>query len=139
MARDCFQQKCIKTRWRYKNRPAVLAATNSRYVKKRVEEVKRLSLPLRGYKEPCAAQVLWYRDRVDGPVHAVRIDVFDKGKLVGGTEPMHCMGIDNKRLVQNVIEWIELLKLEYGEDMSVRELREPISGCPICGEEAGNE
>jgi hypothetical protein len=131
--RDCYAKKCQKTRWRYQNRPEVLASTNARYVRKRVSEIKRLGLPLRGYREPCAAQVLWYRDRVDGSVHAVMVNVYDKGKLIGGSEPLHCEGIDGAQLMQNVVEWIELLKLDYGEDMSVRELRVPISGCPICG------
>jgi hypothetical protein len=89
-------------------------------VRKRVTEIKRLSLPLRGYQEPCAAQVLWYRNRADGGVHAVMVNVYGSGKLVGGSEPMHCEGIDGAQLMKNVIEWIELLKLEYGEDMSVR-------------------
>jgi hypothetical protein len=62
----------------------------------------------------------------------------DSGKLVGGSKPLHCEGIDGAQLIRNVVEWIELLKLEYGEDMSVRELRVPISGCPICGG-LGNE
>jgi hypothetical protein len=131
--RSCYASKCQKTRWRYQNRPEVLASTNARYVRKRVDEIKRLSLPLRDYKEPCAAQVMWYRDRADGGIHAVMINVYDSGKLVGGTEPLHCEGIDGAQLMQNVVEWIELLKIEYGEDLSVRELRIPISGCPICG------
>jgi hypothetical protein len=66
-------------------------------------------------------------------IRTLAINVYDGGKLVGGSEPLHCEGIDGAQLMRNVIEWIELLKLEYGEDMSVRELRVPISGCPICG------
>lgn len=134
-ARSCWVAKtCVARRSHYRNRSDRLAKKQAGYVRERVQEVKRLDLPLLGYEQPCIAHIVFYRDSADGSIHAVSIKVYDNGKPVTQVEPKHCKGMHQDKLRGKLEQWVGVVKANYGANTVIREVRVPVALCPLCQE-----
>ena len=132
-AKDCWNtdnpQLCHNRRSYYRNQAVYKAKKRS---KQRAERVQSVDFPLLGYSVPPVAQLVMYRDRADGPIHAIEFLVVKQGKLVKRVEPKHLKGVPQRQLRTHIQQVIGLLKAEFGDEMRVEQSRLPSRNCPIC-------
>ena len=84
----------------------------------------------------------FYRNRADGPIHAVEFSVVDEGETVSRVEPIHLKGVPQAKLRQHIQNVLGVLKAEFGQTVSITQERQPIALCPLClndknGEQSG--
>lgn len=136
-AQPCWVSKtCRARRSYYKHRPANIAKKRSKQRRDRGQEV---DLPLLGYTEPAEVQMVFYRDRSDGPIHAIEFWVTDKGEVVKKVKPKHLKGVPQRQLRGHIKQVISVLKAEFGDDLLVSETRQPTRLCPLCAAEKAHE
>lgn len=76
--------------------------------------------------------MVFFRDRADGPIHALAFHVTDKGEIVKKVKPKHLRGVPQQQLRAHIKQVIGLLKAEFGDELLVKEARQPTNLCPIC-------
>ena len=131
--KPCWRDKtCRARRSYYKHRPANIAKKRT---KQRVDRVKEVDFPLLGYTEPPEVAMVFYRDRADGPIHAIEFYVTDNGEVVKKVKPKHLKGVPQRQLRSHIKQVIALLKAEFGDDLLVTEVRQPTKLCPLCAAE----
>lgn len=74
----------------------------------------------------------FYRDRADGPIHAVEFSVIEEGETVSRVEAIHLKGIPQAKLRQHIQNVLGVLKAEFGQNVSVAKERQPVMLCPLC-------
>ena len=132
--KPCWSDKtCRARRSYYKHRPANIAKKRTKQRTARVDEV---DFPLLGYTEPPEVAMVFYRDRSDGPIHAIEFCVTDNGQVVKRVKPKHLKGVPQRQLRSHIKQVIALLKTEFGDELVVREARQPTKLCPLCRQEA---
>lgn len=97
-----------------------------------------VDFPLLGQSESPEVSMVFYRDRADGPIHALEFCVTDKGELIKRVKPKHLKGVPQRQLRNHIRQVIALLKAEFGEELLVSEARQPVMLCPLCAEARGN-
>ena len=146
--KPCWVGKtCRARRSYYKHRAQNLSKKRTRQRTARVQErladgqqaheVEVVDFPLLGYAEPPEVSMVFYRDRADGPIHAIEFCVTDKGELVKKIKPKHLKGVPQRQLRAHIKQVIALLKAEFGEDLLVSEARQPVKLCPLCADSEG--
>ena len=131
--KPCWVSKtCRARRSYYKHRPANIAKKRTKQRSDRVEEV---DFPLLGYTEPPELAMVFYRDRSDGPIHAIEFCVTDNGEVVKRVKPKHLKGVPQRQLRSHIKQVIALLKTEFGDELIVTEVRQPVKLCPLCSQE----
>ena len=147
-AKPCWVSKtCRAKRSYYKHRPQNLSKKRTRQRAARaisiesamqaggVSEVEVVDFPLLGHAEPPEVAMVFYRDRADGPIHALEFCVTDKGKTVKKVKPKHLKGVPQRQLRAHIKQVLALLKTEFGDELIVSEARQPTKLCPICNQE----
>lgn len=74
----------------------------------------------------------FYRDRADGPIHAVDFVVINAGETVKHVAPIHLQSVTQTKLKCHIQNVIGLLRAQFGQDMTVSQDRQPASLCPLC-------
>ena len=126
--------KCVARRSHYRNRADRLAKKRAGYVRGRIQAIKRLDLPLDGYEPIPEAKVIYWRDRADGPIHAIGINVYEDGELAAKVEPKHCRGMHQNKLRRTLTQWQQLLSVQHGGKLQWSQVRLPAAQCPLCEE-----
>ena len=136
-AQPCWVSKtCRARRSYYKHRPQNIAKKRTR---QRCDRVQEVDFPLLGYTEPPEVAMVFYRDRADGPIHAIEFCVTENGAVVKKVKPKHLKGVPQRQLRAHIKQVIGLLKVEFGEELIVREARQPVRLCPLCALENQHE
>ena len=139
-AKPCWNgQACHSRRSYYLKRPENKAKKRSR---NRMQRVKSLDIPVLGQHLPPEIVMTFYRNRADGPIHAVEFSVVDEGETVSRVEPIHLKGVPQAKLRQHIQNVLGVLKAEFGQTVSITQERQPIALCPLClndknGEQSG--
>ncbi|MEL6161966.1 MAG: hypothetical protein AAFR18_22380 [Cyanobacteria bacterium J06627_32] len=102
-------------------------------------KVAVVDFPLLGHAEPPEVSMVFYRDRSDGPIHAVEFCVTDKGQLVKKVMPKHLKGVPQRQLRSHIKQVIGVLKAEFGDELLVSEARQPVKMCPLCQKMANGD
>ncbi|KPQ31272.1 MAG: hypothetical protein HLUCCA11_24105 [Phormidesmis priestleyi Ana] len=74
----------------------------------------------------------FYRDRADGPIHAVEFSVVDEGETTNQVEAIHLKGVPQAKLRQHIQDVLGVLKAEFGQNVSITQERQPVALCPLC-------
>ncbi|PZO46105.1 MAG: hypothetical protein DCF15_20780 [Phormidesmis priestleyi] len=77
----------------------------------------------------------FYRDRADGPIHAVEFAVIDNGETVAEVKPIHLKDVPQAKLRSHIKNVLGILNAQFGSDLNVSQSRQPPSLCPICLQE----
>lgn len=142
-AKLCWVSKtCRAKRSYYKHRPQNLSKKRTRQRAARASGtgagvepgVEVVDFPLLGHAEPPEVAMVFYRDRADGPIHALEFCVTDKGQVVKRVKPKHLKGVPQRQLRAHIKQVISLLKAEFGEELIVSEERQPVALCPLCNQ-----
>lgn len=150
-AKPCWVSKtCRAKRSYYKHRPQNLSKKRTRQRAAAAKAhagdegagkgngcaaVEVVDFPLLGYSEPPEVTMVFYRDRADGPIHAISFCVTENGKVVKKVKPKHLKGVPQRQLRAHIKQVIALLKAEFGDELIVTEVRQPVKLCPICNQE----
>ena len=76
--------------------------------------------------------MIFYRDRADGPIHAIEFVVVDDGQTLSRVTPIHLKGVPQTKLRSHIKNVLGVLKAQFGQDVSVSQSRQPTSLCPLC-------
>jgi hypothetical protein len=86
-----------------------------------------------------AANIIFYRERQDAPVHAIAAEVWQGNRKVLNVKPMHCLGLSPAQVVGMMAEILKAcsseLNVELSKFASKVELHPslcPIRPCPLC-------
>lgn len=74
----------------------------------------------------------FYRDKADGPIHAVEFSVVDGGATISRVEAIHLKGVPQAKLRQHIQNVLGVLKVEFGQNVAVAQERQPAPLCPLC-------
>jgi hypothetical protein len=138
-AKPCWKgQACHSKRSYYSKHSENKAKKRSR---SRVSRVKTLDIPLFGHDLPPEVSMIFYRDRADGPIHAIEFVVIDDGQTLSRVSPIHLKGVPQTKLRSHIKNVLGVLKAQFGQDIRVSQSRQPASQCPLCQprEEGVNE
>ena len=83
--------------------------------------------------------MVFYRDRADGPIHAIEFCVTSNGKLVKRVKPKHLKGVPQRQLRSHIKQVIGVLKAQFGDELLVSEARQPVKMCPLCQKMANGD
>jgi len=129
-AKPCWNgQACHSRRSYYLKRPENKAKKRSR---NRMQRVKSLDMPIFAQHLPPEIVMTFYRDRADGPIHAVEFSVVDEGETTNQVEAIHLKGVPQAKLRQHIQDVLGVLKAEFGQNVSITQERQPVALCPLC-------
>lgn len=77
----------------------------------------------------------FYRDRADGPIHALEFAVIDQGETVANVNAIHLKGVPQAKLRSHIKSVLAILNAQFGPDLNVSQSRQPASLCPLCLQE----
>ena len=120
---------CRAKRSYYRHRPANVAKKRSR---QRQAAVEVLDIPLFGHELPPEVVMTFFRDRADGPIHALEFTVVDQGKAISTVRAIHLKGVPQAKLRSHIKNVLGILNAQFGPDLPVTQLRQPASLCPLC-------
>ncbi|MGB3292594.1 MAG: hypothetical protein WBB01_06400 [Phormidesmis sp.] len=134
-AQPCWSSKtCRAKRSYYKHRPTNLAKKRTQQRSQRVNE---LDIPLYGHEPVPEVIMTFYRDRADGPIHAVEFSVIEKGKAIAHVKAIHLKGVPQSQLRSHIKNVLGLLNAQFGAELPVSKGRHPAKLCPLCLEHGG--
>ena len=129
-AKPCWNgQTCHSRRSYYAKHAVNKAKKRNRQRKQRIEV---LDIPLFDHQPALEVLMTFYRDRADGPIHAVEFTVVDDGQTLKRVKPIHLKGVPQSKLRSHIKNVIALLKAQFGHQLSVAQDKQPISLCPLC-------
>lgn len=141
-AKPCWKgQACHSKRSYYAKHSVNKAKLRSRYRKSLYtpERIKTLNIPLYGHTLPPEVVMTFYRDRADGPIHAIEFAVVNDGQTLSQVKPIHLKGVPQSKLRSHIKNVIALLKAQFGQDLTVSQARQPVSLCPLCNQEKAHD
>ncbi len=129
-AKPCWKgQACHSRRSYYAKHPQNKAKKRGRH---RAIRVKALDIPLYGHELPPEILMTFYRDRADGPIHAIEFAVIDQGKAISKVEPIHLKGVPQTKLRSHIKNVLGVLSAQFGQELTVCQGRQPVDMCPLC-------
>ncbi|PZO52318.1 MAG: hypothetical protein DCF15_13960 [Phormidesmis priestleyi] len=132
----CWVSKtCRAKRSYYKHRPTNLAKKRSKHRSNRVEQLKTLDIPLFAHQPAPEVLMTFYRDRADGPIHALEFAVIDNGVAVAEVKAIHLKGVPQSKLRSHIKNVLGILNAQFQQEMSVSQGRQPAKLCPLCLQE----
>ncbi len=135
-AQPCWvSNTCRAKRSYYKHRATNLAKKRSKQRSNRVEQVKTLDIPLFNRQPAPEVLMTFYRDRADGPIHALEFVVIDQGETVANVNAIHLKGVPQAKLRSHIKSVLGILNAQFGPDLNVSQSRQPASLCPLCLQE----
>ena len=81
----------------------------------------------------------FYRDRADGPIHAVEFAVIEEGQAISTVKPVHLKGVPQTQLRRHIKQTLAILNAQFGSEMSVSKDRLPVKLCPLCLEKEAED
>ena len=136
--KPCWKgQTCRARRSYYLKHSVNKAKKRSRQRSDRVEQIKTLDIPIFGYQPAPEVLMTFYRDRADGPIHALEFAVIDQGETVANVNTIHLKGVPQAKLRSHIKSVLGILDTQYGPDMAVSQSRQPAKLCPLCQREGG--
>lgn len=123
------RQTCHSKRSYYAKHSVNKAKKRSRQRKQRVEV---LDVPLFEHQPAPEVLMTFYRDRADGPIHAVEFTVVEDGQTVKRVNPIHLKGVPQLKLRGHIKNVIALLEAQFGHKLTVSQDRQAVSLCPLC-------
>ncbi|WP_228025312.1 hypothetical protein [cf. Phormidesmis sp. LEGE 11477] len=134
--KPCWKgQTCRSKRSYYANHSVNKAKKRS---KQRRQRVQTLDIPLFGHDLPPEVSMIFYRDRADGPIHAIEFVVVDDGQTLSRVNPIHLKGVPQTKLRSHIKNVLGVLKAQFGQDIRISQSRQPASLCPLC-QQSGEE
>lgn len=128
--KSCWKgQACHARRSYYLKHPENKAKKRGR---NRVAKVKVLEVPLFGQQSPPEILMTFYRDRADGPIHAVEFSVIEMGETISRVEAIHLKGVSQAKLRNHIKNVLGILKAQFGQDIIISQGRQPVIVCPLC-------
>ena len=141
-AKTCWDalnpKTCRSKRAYYKKHSVNKAKKRSKQQSNRVERVKELDIPIFGHDLPPEVSMIFYRDRADGPIHAIEFVVVDGGQTISRVSPVHLKGVPQTKLRSHIKNVLGVLKAQFGQDIRVSQSRQPASLCPLCQQGGGS-
>ena len=125
-AKPCWKgHPCHARRSYYANHSVNKAKKRSR---QRTERLKELDIPLYGHTPMPEVVVTFYRDRADGPIHAVEFAVIEEGQAISTVKPIHLKGVPQSRLRRHIKYVLGLLNAQFGRQQLPEEQELPLPG-----------
>ena len=81
----------------------------------------------------------FYRDRADGPIHALEFAVLDQGQAISSVKPIHLKGVPQAKLRSHIKNVLGVLNAQFGQELAVSQGRQPVAMCPLCQQEDNND
>lgn len=129
-AKACWNgQKCHAKRSYYAKHALNKAKKRSRHRGQRLEAI---DIPLFAHTLPPQVLITFYRDRADGPIHAIEFAVVDQGQSLSQVKPIHLKGVPQAKRRSHIHNVLSVLKAQFAQDLTVSQARQPISSCPLC-------
>lgn len=128
--KQCWKgQVCRSKRSYYLKHAKNKAKKRSRQRHERVEE---LDIPLFNHHPSPEVLLTFYRDRADGPIHALEFAVIDEGKAIRQVKPIHLKGVPQTKLRSHIKNVLGILNAQFGAELLVSQDRQPAKMCPLC-------
>ena len=74
----------------------------------------------------------FYRDRADGPIHAVAFSVVEDGVAVATVKPIHFKGVPQSKLRKHIKNVLGVLNAQFAQELPVSKDKLPVKLCPLC-------
>lgn len=141
-AKPCWDienpKTCRSKRAYYKKHSVNKAKKRSKQRSDRALQVKELDIPIFGLQTTPEIIMIFYRDRADGPIHAVSFSVVEGGMTVATVRPIHLKGVPQSKLRRHIKNVLGVLNAQFGQELPVSQDRQPLKLCPLClSEESG--
>lgn len=81
----------------------------------------------------------FYRDRADGPIHAVEFSVIEAGKAIAHVKAIHLKGVPQAKLRSHIKNVLGVLNAQFGAELPVSKDRQPSPLCPLCLKQGGDD
>ena len=135
-AKPCWDtdnpKTCRSKRAYYKKHSVNKAKKRSKQRSVRVKQVKELDIPLFGVKTTPEVIMTFYRDRADGPIHAISFSVLEDGGAVANVKPIHLKGVPQSKLRKHIKNVLGVLNAQFGQELPVSKDKQPVKLCPLC-------
>ncbi|MGB7086247.1 MAG: hypothetical protein WBD47_11895 [Phormidesmis sp.] len=135
-AKPCWDtlnpKTCRSKRAYYKKHSVNKAKKRSKHRSDRIERVKELDIPLFGLQSTPEVLMTFYRDRADGPIHAIAFSVVDDGEAVTSVKPIHLKGVPQSKLRKHIKNVLGVLNAQFGQELPVSKDKQPVKLCPLC-------
>ena len=154
-AKSCWNgQPCHSKRSYYAKHSVNKAKKLGRHRSNRAHQLIKLDIPLYNHKLLPEVLMTFYRNRADGPIHALEFAVIDHGKAIASVNPIHLTGVPQSQLRTHIKNVIGLLSVQFGRQqlpnqqelplasglppddtapaLSVKKDRQPANMCPLC-------
>lgn len=135
-AKPCWDTEnpktCRSKRAYYKKHSLNKAKKRSKHRSDRVERVKELDIPLFGLQTSPEVLMTFYRDRTDGPIHAIAFSVVEDGGAVATVKPIHLKGVPQSKLRRHIKNVLGILNAQFGQELPMNKDRQPAKLCPLC-------
>ena len=79
----------------------------------------------------------FYRDRADGPIHAVEFSVIEEGRAIALVKAIHLKGVPQAKLRSHIKNVLGVLNAQFGGVLPVSKGRQPAMLCPLCRKQEG--
>ncbi len=140
-AKSCWNtekpQVCHSRRAYYKKHSVNKAKKRSKQRSDRVKQVKELDIPLFGVKTTPEVLMTFYRDRADGPIHAISFSVLEDGEAISSVKPIHLKGVPQSKLRKHIKNVLGVLNAQFGQELPVSKDKLPVKLCPLCLDKEG--
>ncbi|MGC1309361.1 MAG: hypothetical protein WA885_19240 [Phormidesmis sp.] len=135
-AKSCWDTEnpktCRSKRTYYKKHSVNKAKKRSKQRGDRVEKIKELDIPLFGLQTTPEVLMTFFRDRADGPIHAISFSVVEDGKTVTNVKPIHLKGVPQSKLRRHIKNVLGVLNAQFGHELPVNKDKQPVKLCPLC-------
>jgi len=101
----------------------------SKHRRDRIERVKELDIPLFGLQSTPEVLMTFFRDRADGPIHAVAFSVVEDEEAVATVKPIHLKGVPQAKLRRHIKNVLGVLNTLFGKGLPVSEDMQPVKLC----------
>jgi len=71
----------------------------------------------------------FFRDRADGPIHAVAFSVVEDEEAVATVKPIHLKGVPQAKLRRHIKNVLGVLNTLFGQGLPVSEDMQPVKLC----------
>ena len=139
-AKSCWKgQPCHSKRSYYAKHSVNKAKKLGRHRANRAQQLTELDIPLYDHQPVPEVLITFYRDRADGPIHAVEFSVIDQGKAISQVRAIHLKGVPQAKLRSHIKNVLGLLNAQFGAELPVSKGRQPSALCPLCLKHGGDD
>lgn len=140
-AKSCWDtdnpKTCRSKRSYYRRHSANKAKKRSKQRSDRVQQIKEIDIPLFGHQLSPEVLMTFFRDRTDGPIHAISFTVVEAGETVTSIKAIHLKGVPQTKLRHHIKNVLGILNAQFGQELPVNKDRQPVKCCPLCLQQEG--